>query len=383
MGLMLLKNSNINTNWLSTEIAKLLLYAFLTITPLYYIFGTKTNLILLRFSQLIGLLLFILFCTQLFRKENNVVSFKFNSCNFIFVTTLVSLLLCKLFNSNFYIFDIIYPMIYYGVTIALINLKLNYRYFYYLYLFLHIFISYKYFTEPNPDLWVRGSSNHVSTLLLSVTVLLYIEKYIRKLNISIYPAFFTFILCLFAQGTSGILTSFILFSYLLYTRGNSNYIKKFIIYSCTLLTFFIIYQNINFITHFFREFINTYIILLDGTEPRLGVILYYIETAGFHELLFGNKLALDKYQSMFNLSSHNSFLAIHSMLGIGTFILLILVIKVILGLVIKCNNFILLLLFVLTLRSFTDDLLFQGHILFSIPFFYILFLTLSKKFNNY
>lgn len=293
------------------------------------------------------------------------------------------MLFCKFANSNFYILDIVYPFIYFGVTVALINLKLKYKYFFFLYLLIHFFIFYKYFTETNPDLWVRGSSNHVSTLLLSVTILLYIEKYKRKLNISIYPAFFTFILCVFAQGTSGILTSFILFVCLLYSQSNSNYIKKFIIYSFILITIYIIIINIYFITFFLREFINTFITIMDGTEPRLGVILYYIKTSGFYELLFGNKLALTKYQSMFNLTSHNSFLSIHSMLGIGTFVLLLLFIKAIYNLVITRNNFILLLLFVLFLRSFTDDLLFQGHIFFSIPFFYILSLTLSKKFNNY
>ena len=155
------------------------------------------------------------------------------------------------------------------------------------------------------------------------------------------------------------------------------------LYSFIFLIIYIIIKNIDFVTFYMREFINTFLILMDGTEPRLGVILYYIETAGFYELLFGNKTALIKYQLMYNLTSHNSFLSIHSILGIGAFILSLIFIKAIYQLAISRNNFILLLLFVLTLRSFTDDLLFQGHILFSIPFFYILFLTLSKKFNNY
>ena len=372
-----------NKNSISFEFGKILIYAFLLITTLYYIFGTKTNLLFLRFSQVIGFSLFILFCTNLYRKKNNVIFFKFSSCNLIFIITLLSLLLCKIANANISTLDIVYPMLYFGVISALMKLKLKYKYFLCLYLFVHCFLLYKYFTEPNPDLWIRGSSNQVSPLLLSVTLLLYIEKYIRKLNISIYPALFTFILCLFAQGTSGILTSFILFICLLYSKANSNYIKKFMIYSFIAIIIYIMFRNIGFITFFLREFIKTYITLMDGTEPRLGVILYYIKTSGFYELLFGNKLALTKYQLMFNLTSHNSFLSIHSVLGIGTFILLLLFIKVIYNLVKSRNNFILLLLFVLTLRSLTDDLLFQGHILFSIPFFYILFLTLSKKFNNY
>ena len=372
-----------NKNSISFEFGKILIYAFLLITTLYYIFGTKTNLLFLRFSQVIGFSLFILFCTNLYRKKNNVIFFKFSSCNLIFIITLLSLLLCKIANANFYTLDIVYPMLYFGVISALIKLKLKYKYFLCLYLFVHCFLLYKYFTEPNPDLWIRGSSNQVSSLLLSVTLLLYIEKYIRKLNISIYPALFTFILCLFAQGTSGILSSFILLSCLVYFKNYSNSITKFITLFCIMLIVYIIYINIYYIMHFMREFINTYITLLNGTEPRLGVFLFYIETAGIHELIFGNKIALMNYEKMYNLTSHNSILSIHSTLGIGTFFLLLLVIKTILKLVNSRNYFILLLLFVLIFRSATDSLLFQGHILFSVPFFYILFLTFSKKFENY
>lgn len=366
-------------NTLSKNCTLYLVHVFFITILLYYIFGTKTDLLLLRISQLIGLILFILNMPFLFKNNNFKLDIRFSNFNLILLFTFSSLIMCKIVNKNFYIFDIIYPLLFFGVVVSLIRLKLNYKFTIFLYCFIHLFLFYKFLTQPNPDLWVRGSSNQVSVLLLPITLLFYIEKFRRKENLSVFPAIPPFLLCIIAQGTGGIICSFLLLCVLIYNNIKSKYFVKVVIFTIFVIFLYLVSSKLSLILLLFREFINTFILLSQGTEPRLGVIYFYFSSMGLYELLFGNKVALDQYENMTSLSSHNSFLSIHSSIGFGIFILLFLTLFKTFRLYSSNSKILFFMLAIIVLRGCTDNILYQGHILFSIPFYYILALASTKS----
>ena len=293
---------------------------FITIL-LYYIYGTETDLILLRISQFLGLILFLLNMPYLFKKNNNILDIRFTHFNLILLISIISLIVCKLTNKDFYIFDVLYPFLFFGVVVSLIKFGLSYKFTLFLYYFIHTYLFYKLLTQPNPDLWVRGSSNQVSVILLSITILFYIEKIRINENLPVIHAIPTFLLCVFAQGTSGIICAFLLLSVLIYKKAKGRYFIKLVIFKIFILVTYLIYTNLFSILFFIREFINTFIMLLDG-KPRLGVIYFYFNSTSLYEFLFGNKVALIEYEMLSSLSSHNSFLSIHASLGFGFIILI-------------------------------------------------------------
>lgn len=357
----------------SDNYIKVILVIFLCFAPLHYILGSKDFLIFLRIAQFAGLILFILSCHELFElSKTKMVEYRTSTFSLLFLILIMSVILCKIANRNFHVYDLIYPLVYFGCCINLVKNKHPTNIFKILFYLISIFLIYKAIFVSNPNYWIRGSANQVSALMLPSCILLYIDNYRTGKTIGFMPAILTFIISVMCHGTGGIISAFILLLGVSYTRFiNSNFIIKssyffVLIILCTILVYLF-----SVVFPFFREFMQTFVSLNSGTEPRLGVILYYFETMSTFEYMFGNPNALNLYFKMYNLTSHNSFLSIHSILGIGIILAFVIILKAILHFLYNKHYFLVFLLLVLFLRASTDDLLYSGHLFFTIPSFYI------------
>ena len=363
--------SRINLELLSVHV---LLGVFFVSSILHNIREEKFFLLYFRVSQIAGLLIFILMFQHLFKKKQGwLLGESFSGISMLFVTIVCSMLIAKLATSHNYYYDLIYPITYIGVAIGLARMTSPLKIIWGVYIFIFLFILYKKATAPNPELWVAGSSNQVTAMLISTTILFYIERYRSRKSISIWPAIANLMFSIFATGTSGIIVATILLVGVLTYRYRANNVYRYFLLPVGFLGLIYTIWNMAIIfgtPWYFREFLLTFAALESGDEPRLYILKTYYDTTGLSELIFGNRVAIEELKQYQSLSSHNSYISWHAEWGAGSFIVLFLIF-VSAWTMLKRHAILVFFMFLLGLRAATDNLLFTGGIYYTIPFVYI------------
>jgi hypothetical protein len=244
-------------------------------------------------------------------------------------------------------------------------------------IFLALFCFYLMISGVNPnEVFEHSSRNIFSVLLLEATTLLYIV-FIQERNsldrFPLWPAVLSFVVSVWAIGRSGILsTGFLLcgviFVNFLKSRRKIRYLFFVSIVVTLVLILFVSWQRESF----------TLVISRFSTEGlkeshRVGIATHYFRQIAEkpYRLLFGYNVQFDQFLStVWKSNLHNSYLKLHSIIGIGAIGLLFFIIRGIYKKGKRCTLF----WFIggaLLLRAATDTVFLFGPTDFL--FFYFLF----------
>jgi hypothetical protein len=245
------------------------------------------------------------------------------------------------------------------------------------------YIAYSYIIGVSPaNIFRTYSHNHVSVVLLYATILFYLScdsSDIKAKRYSLLPAVICFILCVFSQGRSGIISSAILLVSLLVLKYQKKIIKGNISTKILALLFLFSVAYGFYLTILYFADAGHLAQFEDrglSSEGRGRVIHSFIENLGGFNLLLGQ--GANFAQETVGISAHNSYIAWHNRMGIAGILLMIYTISATFKYSLKGNFYVALLLPVLA-RSITDDILFSGGIMFGVLLVYILLKSESYK----
>jgi hypothetical protein len=291
---------------------------------------------------------------------------------------LLSFLLSALFVSNYdrLIHGMIFITINAGVALLLVS---GYAYsraigvlFYGAILYFLYFILMGVSARDIPS---HNSYNSISMLLMIACVTHYAINYMKFGRISIFPAFLTFIVCVWAIGRSGILASFVLLLGIYFIKYAN---KRNLFYVAFSLIFTLFFFLDNFVSYINLETIFTDSFLtaasrFDSDEERLFIWSNYLNNLNGYRLFFGSNTFEDPWPEgpVLGFNYHNSFIHLHARTGMMGLLLVALTIKVLIRFW-KSNRFYFVLFFALILRVSTDWVLFFES--FDFIFYYFIFL---------
>jgi hypothetical protein len=337
----------------------------------YYLSNLSGHIpLMVRIIQFFGVLLFIMEILYLRMNKH------FNRIQYISIYLLVLLfgsILSGIYQSNPLNFLIVFNILgFYGTALYFIRqdkdiiiIKIS------LIVSVSLFVYY-FLLSMHPMQWVTHSQNHVSVVIIFISTIYYLNKINqREDSLSYIPALIALIVSIFSYGRSGIIASSIILIGLVVHQTIAKISIKNIVFTLFLFTVMAIVVDhyYFYITLALNKF------YVDGMEStaRIEIFQYWSrEINYFPSLAFGVDLSLLK--SSHSLSSHNSFLTLHSRFGIS-FVLIIINIFSIIMIGFKKNMFIVFLFLAILMRSFTDNILIGSGFLFGVLFFCILLMV--------
>lgn len=207
-----------------------------------------------------------------------------------------------------------------------------------------------------------NSRNFVSVTILFNTALLLFIKYRQDSVIVLWPAIIAFVICLLAVGRGGILTSSILLLGLsiIKLHVNSSRRKKIIIYVC-IIGFIALFSSS--LLAYYEASDNLERIRNRGMHDysRERIIEAYLDHMDASTFLFGYDITKDPTIQYFNGNPHNSYIRLHSHMGVFLLVPLYMVILSVVYFFIRKNYFSILCLMVLLLRCFSDMVLLNHY----------------------
>jgi len=356
--------------------SKVLFNTYFSFCIYYYLGNLLENdiVIITRIIQIVGVFLFIteILTLHLIKNYKNIQAISINLLILFFGATLAGVYQNKLFN-NLIIFNIIG---FYGMALFLARqtkdlliIKLS--------LLLTTLVFFYYFSlSIPPSQWATHSQNHISVVIIFISIFYYLNKINQKeYTLSYVPALIACLVSLFSFGRSGIISSLVILLGLIYHKSVVSFSFKNIFYSSVLI--FSIILVVNYYSIYFNLAINRF--YTEGLESysRIYIIYYWLnEIKHLPSLFFGvDLLPLMTYE---DLSSHNSYLSIHSRFGLSILVIILSIINIIRDGV-KNNIFIVFILIAILIRSFTDNILISSGFLFGTLFFTCLVVSESFK----
>ncbi len=174
----------------------------------------------------------------------------------------------------------------------------------------------------------ENSRNSVSVHMLFVTVTLYILYYLNRENLPWWPAFILFIICLWAIGRGGIITSAILFFAVLLERFRnlSNKLSLVAMLFLTAFLFTIFGDKVSVFIYDFIKIEQTINDVSSRTEimsSRNYIIYDFFETSSLIDLIIGQDLHKGVMWREWGGNTHNSFLSLVAYTGLIGFAIFI------------------------------------------------------------
>ncbi len=352
---------------------KIIIYLFYSTSILHAIYGDKDFLLFLRIAQLFGLISFLRVLGFKGRRffESKAV-FRSNSFK-ILVLSLIGAFIIGIINTRYNFLSNIYPLSFFGVSWLICYIKPRKNVFILISLATFSLLFYYYLSGVNPTEWVKGSRNHVSVLALYITIVPLLIHLLNngKASLLLYIVlpFLCFMLSVFAVGRSGIVTSFLLLggNIFLYYKNHKHKFKILLLYSSfIILIFYFLLPNFQF---FLDSYLYKFTTREFALEDREDIIELYLNKMDFLTSFFSiNSLEMI---SKNDLTLHNSYLHWHFAFGVFGLFILFISLKSLVKLF-KINKIYFLILAVVLLRSFTDQILFSEGILLGLPFLLII-----------
>lgn len=229
--------------------------------------------------------------------------------------------------------------------------------------------------NPN-EVIATASRNHVSVIVLSLTILLYIRDYKTDKSLNVIPAVLCGAICLWAIGGGGIVASLILIIGV-YMQNKKSKISVPLISGAviSLLILFAYVYDLDFIMRPLYYFVGRRGSLLENV--RIDIAIWYFENIDFKSLIYGfdSTFLYDGW-----LTLHNSYFRIHHNYGImGIVIMFIIMISVFKAA--KYNKVIFLLLLTILIRAITDTILLPG--VYDFIFFYLVTYIFYERTNHF
>ena len=290
-----------------------------------------------------------------------------------------NLIVLRDFDGLFKIIDVIGQA---GIAILLMNQILslkNVKFIYFLFLIFylfHILIG----SDPN-NIYVHGSRNLTSVIMIFMTILYLIFYYEEYHKITFYPLIINIIICVWAIGRSGVLISIVLFIGVLFfqvlkEKRNINFkmrkifknkLYRFFGWSIVSLFIFILISSLSNFLSLLTKYRFSFSSIIH--EKRFNYISSYLYSLDVKSVFFGFNV-YESYE-LFKISNlHNSYLNAHMRMGIMFIIAILFILKMLLK-GIKINFLYSLFLGTILLRGFTDTILFVGN--FDFILYYLVF----------
>lgn len=227
------------------------------------------------------------------------------------------------------------------------------------------------------------SYNGISMMLLAACISLYIVLGVDGGKIDLKPALLTALLCVWAIGRSGILSSVFLLGGLAYltlqARIKNRYIYIFVVVSLLLLAY-IFFENLGALSEdnvLLGNAVDNYSARsADEDSPRLVMWANYLHNLDLFRLVFGANIFTDPWPQgeEFGYNYHNSWISLHSQTG-----LMGLVVFALVGLSLlkfwKNNKLFFVLFFAVIIRWSTDTGIFFESWDFLVYFFIFYYLS--------
>jgi hypothetical protein len=209
------------------------------------------------------------------------------------------------------------------------------------------------------------SGNGIPMMMLVACISLYIVTINQKKTVDIYPAIFTFLICIWGAGRSGILASLLILIGIVYVKYPIFFkFKYLIILSCGIFVPFIYYFEdiILFLSKYsyFKGAALRYLVRSEsGPDIRLEMWGNYFNNLDISRVIFGANVLTDPWPDgkLFAYNYHNSFIHLHLQTGLAGLGFIGLIIFSYFELFRK-NKILFVLLVGISTRAFTDAFIF-------------------------
>lgn len=238
------------------------------------------------------------------------------------------------------------------------------------------------------EIFITRSRNHISIILLYLSILLYLNLIINKYKIWIWPSLITFMLSVLSIGRSGILTSLILlvlislvlfYNFLPKLKKILAKITNIKLFFIPLLLMFMIFILINIDTLISFFAFDLRLSEMKYSEDKRFLIdkAYILAVDNIINFLFG--FPYEQLTTFYKgYTIHNSFLNAHFRYGLYSFIIFIFIIYALIKGLKELNIFVIFLI-VICIRGISDAI-FIGES-FDFIFFSLLTVLLTKRIN--
>lgn len=170
---------------------------------------------------------------------------------------------------------------------------------------------------------IENKRNSISVLVISCFIILIFLYRQNKVVMPIIPAFIYVIVSIWAQGRSGIITSLIIFLAMVFAPESSRLTmkKKMVIFftmaTVTVVIIFIYFDEIMTMANTLMPYL-----IAKGLadDERSYIILSYIQKINTFSFIFGVDLERIHFLTQFNYNPHNSYIKLHTVVGIVSFL---------------------------------------------------------------
>ncbi len=215
-----------------------------------------------------------------------------------------------------------------------------------------------YSVSGNASTLFVGSRNYVNVCAIFITIVYTFLVYTQEKKIVIVPSILTFLLCVFANGRGGLVSSLVLLVGLILVRlhevkkKNLRYVSVF----CVILVAIFAYQyvlNIYETSYVFER------VRDKGLDDNARSMLWidYLDHLDFSNILFGYDYSDNFLFQAFRSNPHNSYIKMHSIAGIFFLIPISLFVYSVVFSIIKKKWFYVVLVGCMLLRAYTDTIL--------------------------
>jgi hypothetical protein len=268
-----------------------------------------------------------------------------------------------------------------GIALLLIRRKISKVVGYIPFYSLVLYFLWRIFTYSEIIGNDYSSRNSISIVVIFSCIALYVVSITNDKKIDIFPALIALIISIWAVGRSGIIASSVMLVGLLAFMGHKNKKYYFLIIVVSIFGYLIVDQV-------FASFVN-YIIpdnainkfATDGLETGRDQIWgHYFNNLNLYTIVFGSDIRVDSYMQDWYYNYHNSYIRLHSFVGLFSFVYIVLILLS--STYLYRRNRILFILFAAALiRMSTDTSNFFTQYDF-VPFYFIFIYLANSKNNN-
>jgi len=366
------------------RINNFLIFSFVLFSLLHQLIGDKDDLFYLRVAQAIGLVSFV---RVMFLKWSEDPFFRetaaIRSVKLILAICVISSMMIEFAHSRFYFLNLIYPISFGAVSMLVYVVRPSVVPFVTLSVLVQLWVFSKFFAGLSPNDWVKGSRNYVSVVVMYTVLVPFLIAKLRpkedwKTEL-LFLSMGALALSVFALGRSGILACLMLVGVNVYNglRGARRVFSVGVILIVVSFASYWVYVNLDSISSVFLYKFET-----RGFESqeRSMIIKNYFDRLDAYSLLFSYP-DITRFLTVHGITLHNSYLHWHFSYGIGA----VLVLNVIVGAAYKLLSAqvdVFVVLIVLMMRSYTDQILLTEGVLLGLPLMLIVCVANVKSSGN-
>lgn len=315
-------------------------------------FATELSITLSMHNLFKVLVLFFSFLPLLLRRDPSIVIRSI--IIFVFVAIL-DLYNGQLSSVTLYVFSA--PLL----AAYVLNSKFDFRILYFAFLLICITLLVACI-RGNSDGILVNSRNFVSVTILFNSVLITFIKYRQSHKILLLPAFVSFVICLFAMGRGGIVCSSLVLFGIVCLKINDCFGKKVKVLLICLLSSFVlictpaiigIYESSEKLERIRDRGFHDY--------SRERIMDAYISHMDLSTIIMGYNISEDATIHDFGDNPHNSYIKVHSHMGIFIIVPLLLIIHSFFYFIRNRNYLYIVLLLTLLIRCYTDMILLNHY----------------------